>query len=117
MFRIERWLTRLFRHGIITGVLCLICGLWAAAAVLAAVIGIGVMFFGALLPLLGRIAVRIFPAIVTSKGFALGVMIGLVWYFRNRRRNAAPAREKETAAASEKEEEAVIETKNYRFYA
>ena len=97
--------------------LCLICGLWAAAAVLAAVIGIGVMFFGALLPLLGRIAVRIFPAIVTSKGFALGVAIGLVWYFRNRRRNAAPAREKETAAAPEKEEEAVIETKNYRFYA
>ena len=117
MFRIERWLTRLFRHGIITGVLCLICGLWAAAAVLAAVIGIGVMFFGALLPLLGRIVIRIGPVLVSSKGFALGVAIGLIWYFRNRKKNAAPAREEETAVAPEKEEEAVIETKNYRFYA
>jgi len=91
-----------FRPGIvIPGIIGLIFFGWIIIAIVAAALGVGVMALGALcsglLGIGGAIVSalasvlkglpRILSAVVSSRSFVIGVMIGLVWYFRNHRRN------------------------------
>ena len=108
-----------FRPDIFAGILGLMFGGWILIAVLGGLLGAGIMVLGSVFTVMARIVSRILPALLSSKGFAAGIVIGLIWALRNRRRNDTPVHEAETAETESREntEEAMIETKNYRFYA
>ena len=108
-----------FRPEIFVGLLGLFFGGWIIIAVLGGLLGAGIMVLGSVFSILPRIVSRIVPALLSSKGFAVGLVIGLIWALRNRKRNAISAEEAETIDTGTKEEteEAIVETKNYRFYA
>ena len=108
-----------FRPDIFVGMIGLMFGGWIVIAMLGGLLGAGIMVLGSVFSVLSRIVSRIVPAVFSSKGFAVGLVIGLIWALRNRKRNAISAEEAETIDTGTKEEteEAIVETKNYRFYA
>ncbi len=108
-----------FRPDIFAGMLGLFFGGWIIIAVLGGLLGAGIMVLGSVFSVLSRIVSRIVPALLSSKGFAAGLAIGLIWALKNRRRNTGFAREEhaDETETTEEAEEAVIETEKYRFHA
>ena len=108
-----------FRPDIFAGMFGLLFGGWIIIAVLGGLLGAGIMVLGSVLSVLSRIVSRILPVLLSSKGFAAGLVIGLIWALKNRRRDtgSVPEGNAEETETGEEAEEAVIETKNYRFYA
>ena len=106
-----------FRPGIFLGFIGLLFGGWIILAVLGGLLGAGIMILGSVFSVLARIISRIAPVLFSSKGFFIGLAIGLVWALKNRKRNQASAKEEETEEETEEHtEEPVIETQHYRFY-
>lgn len=87
-----------FRPGIFLGIVGLLFFGVIFAETLCGVAGAAVMILSSVISGLARFAPRLIRALVSSRGFALGVALGLVWYFRTHRRNRAAAEEsRETA--------------------
>lgn len=110
-----------FRPGVFLGMLLfLLCGGWVILAVLGVMFGAGVMVFGSVLSLFGRFLSHAVPALLSSRSFWAGLVIGLIWAVRNWKRNRAAKEEEEETLTKEKTreetEEPVIETQSYRFY-
>ena len=110
-----------FRPGIFAGIIGLIFFGWIILAVLAAALGSGIMILGSMAAVLARFLPRILAVLASSKGFAVGIVIGLLLYFRNRRKNTEKeADEKETRTGGENREtaaaEEIIEAPAYRSF-
>ena len=82
-----------FRPGIFLGIVGLLFFGWIFIAALCGVAGAAVMILASVISGLARFLPRLIRALVSSRGFALGVAMGLVWYFRTHRRNRAAAAE------------------------
>ena len=107
-----------FRPEIFLGIIGLFFFGWIILAVFGALLGAGAMILSSVLSGLARVAPRLLSRIFSSGGFAVGVAIGLLLYFRNHRKNTA----KETEAARENTEpadtaaEEIIEAPRYRTF-
>ena len=77
---------------IIAGVLGLMFFGW----IIVAIVGGVFMILGSVIRGLARFAPRLISGIFSTKGFALGVAIGLLYYFRHFRKNRAADGEEET---------------------
>ena len=82
-----------FRPGIFLGIVGLLFFGVIFAEALCGVAGAAVMILASVISGLARFLPRLIRALVSSRGFALGVAMGLVWYFQTHRRNRAAAAE------------------------
>lgn len=87
-----------FRPGIFLGIVGLLFFGVIFAEALCGVAGAAVMILASVISGLARFLPRLIRALVPSRGFALGVAMGLVWYFRTHRRNRAAAEESRESA-------------------
>lgn len=87
-----------FRPGIFLGIVGLLFFGVIFAEALCGVAGAAVMILASVISGLARFLPRLIRTLVSSRGFALGVAIGLVWYFRTHRRNRAAAEESRESA-------------------
>ena len=87
-------------------------------AVIGAVLGAGAMILGSVFTGLVRIVPRLLAGIFSSRGFAVGIVIGLLLYFRNHRKNTAKEAEatRETADTGNAAAEEIIEAPRYRTF-
>ncbi len=85
-----------FRSDIFLGIIALIFFGWIILAAIGGMIGAGVMVLSSVFSWLGRIVPGAVRKLLSGEGFALGVALGLIWYFRTHRRN-----EQETPRAEE----------------
>ena len=81
---------------IIAGVIGLMFFGWIIVAIVGGVLGGVFMILGSVIRGLARFAPRLISGIFSTKGFALGVAIGLLYYFRHFRKNRAADGEEET---------------------
>ena len=86
------------RPGIFLGIVGLLFFGWIFIAALCGVAGAAIMILASVISGLARFLPRLIRALVSSRGFALGVAMGLVWYFRTHRRNRAAAEESRESA-------------------
>ena len=89
-----------FRPGIFLGIVGLLFFGWIFIAALCGVAGAAIMILASVISGLASViseAAYFLPllirALVSSRGFAIGIALGLVWYFRTHRRNRAAAAE------------------------
>ena len=82
-----------FRPVFIPGIIGLFFFGWIFVAALCGAAGGAIMILASVISGLAHIAPRLIRALASSHGFALGVAIGLVWYFRTHRKNKAAAEE------------------------
>ena len=82
-----------FRPGIFLGIVGLLFFGWIFIAALCGVAGAAIMILASVISGLARFLPRLIRALVSSRGFAIGIALGLVWYFRTHRRNRAAAAE------------------------
>ena len=82
-----------FRPVFIPGIIGLFFFGWIFVAALCGAAGGAIMILASVISGLAHIAPRLIRALASSHGFALGVAIGLVWYFRTHRRNGDTAKE------------------------
>lgn len=87
-----------FRPGIFLGIVGLLFFGVIFAEALCGAAGAAVMILASVISGLARFLPRLIRALVSSRGFALGVAMGLVWYFRTHRRNRAAAEESRESA-------------------
>ena len=87
-----------FRPGIFLGIVGLLFFGVIFAEALCGVAGAAVMILASVISGLARFLPRLIRTLVSSRGFALGVAMGLVWYFRTHRRNRAAAEESRESA-------------------
>ena len=87
-----------FRPGIFLGIVGLLFFGVIFAEALCGVAGAAVMILASVISGLARFLPRLIRVLVSSRGFALGVAMGLVWYFRTHRRNRAAAEESRESA-------------------
>ena len=114
---------RVFRPGIFLGIIGLLYFGWIILAVFGALLGAGAMILSSVFAGLVRYAPALLSRVFSSGGFAVGIVIGLLLYFRNHRKNtakeaeAAPEREaaRESADAANAAEE-IIEAPRYRTF-
>ena len=81
---------------IIAGVIGLMFFGWIIVAIVGGVLGGVFMVLGSVIRGLARFAPRLISGNFSTKGFALGVAIGLLYYFRHFRKNRAADGEEET---------------------
>lgn len=105
-----------FRPEIFLGIIGLMFFGWIILAVIGGLLGAGFMVLGSVVRGLARVAPRLFA----SRSVAVGLALGLVWYFRTHRRNAEEKKNTENecsgtvdGAAAEAE---VIEAPAYRSF-
>ena len=89
-----------FRPVFIPGIIGLFFFGWVVIAAVFGVLGALIMTLGSVLSGLAHFAPRLIRALVSSRGFALGIAMGLVWYFRTHRRNRAAAEESRESTGS-----------------
>ena len=94
----------------------LFLGGWCLLVAAAALFGAGIMTVGAVFGVFGRLIGRLFSHAVTSSSVAVGTVIGLIWYFTNKKRNSAAQEEKEEITEAEPATEEIIETTHYMFH-
>ena len=80
-----------FRPGVFAGIIGLLFFGWIILAVIGGLLGAGIMTLGAIVHSIARIAPRLFSGLLSSKSVAVGLAIGLIWYFRTHRKNAPQA--------------------------
>ena len=91
--------------------LFLFFGGWSIIAVMGVLLSAGFITAGACF--IGGI----FSHVFSSASIAVGVAIGLAWYFYNKKRNAAEEeKEEEAFSKTEPETEEIIETTHYMFH-
>ena len=89
-----------FRPVFIPGIIGLFFFGWVVIAAVFGVLGALIMTLGSVLSGLAHFAPRLIRALVSSRGFAIGVALGLVWYFRTHRKNRAAAEESRKSTGS-----------------
>lgn len=89
-----------FRPVFIPGIIGLFFFGWIFVAALCGAAGGAIMILASVISGLAHIAPRLIRALASSHGFALGVAIGLVWYFRTHRKNRAAAEENRKSTGS-----------------
>ncbi len=89
-----------FRPVFIPGIIGLFFFGWVVIAAVFGVLGALIMTLGSVLSGLAHFAPRLIRALVSSRGFAIGVALGLVWYFRTHRKNRAAAEESRESTGS-----------------
>ena len=109
-----------FRPGIFAGIIGLFFFGWIIAAVICGVIGAGAMVLHTVFSILAHTVPRLLAGIFSSKGFIAGLVIGLLLYYRNHRKNTASEAEPEEACSSETARNAaaeeIIESPRYRTF-
>ncbi len=108
-----------FRPGVVFPVLlALFFGGWSILAVMGGLLGFGFLAAGTVFGIFARVIGSIFRHVFSSPSIAVGVAIGLAWYFYNKKRNAETEedREEKTSAKTEPEAEEIIETTHYMFH-
>ena len=107
-----------FGPGIFAGIMALMFFGWIILAVIGAVLGAGAMVLGSVFTGLVRIVPRLLAGIFSSRGFAVGIVIGLLLYFRDHRKNTAKGAEatRETADTGNAAAEEIIEAPRYRTF-
>ena len=106
-----------FRPEIFAGIIALMFGGWIILAVLGGLLGASIMILGPVFSSLAHFVSDIFSGIFSAESVAVGVVIGLIWAFRNRKRKADGASESaaDDTASDEETEAEIIETQSYRF--
>ena len=99
-----------FLPGFLLGLVGLMFGGWVVLAVFGAILGVLAMFVGPMIGIFASGISWIFNTIFSGSGFALGIVIGLVWYFANKKKNASSRNDEDD------DEEEYFETRNYRSY-
>lgn len=89
-----------FRPVFIPGIIGLFFFGWIFVAALCGAAGGAIMILASVISGLAHIAPRLIRALASSHGFAIGIAIGLVWYFRTHRKNRATAEENRESTGS-----------------
>lgn len=108
-----------FRPGVIFPVLLfLFFGGWSIIAVMGGLLGVGLLTAGTVFGIFAGFIGSIFSHVFSSSSIAVGVVIGLIWYFYRKKRNAETEedREEKTFGKTEPEAEEIIETTHYMFH-
>ena len=98
-----------FLPGFLLGLVGLMFGGWVVLAVFGAILGILAMFVGPMIGVFASGISWIFNSIFSGSGFALGIVIGLVWYFTNKKKN-------NSSRNDDDDEEEYFETRHYNSY-
>ena len=98
--------------------LFLFFGGWSIIAVMGGLLGFGLLTAGTVFGIFAGFIGSIFSHVFSSSSIAVGVVIGLVWYFYRKKRNAETEadREEKTFGKTEPEAEGIIETTHYMFH-
>jgi hypothetical protein len=97
--------------------LFLFFGGWSIIAVMGVLLSAGFITAGAFFSVFASFIGGIFSHVFSSASIAVGVAIGLAWYFYNKKRNAAEEeKEEEAFSKAEPETEEIIETTHYMFH-
>ena len=99
-----------FLPGFLLGLVGLMFGGWVVLAVFGAILGVLAMFVGPMIGIFASGISWLFNSIFSGSGFALGIVIGLVWYFTNKKKNSSSRNDEDD------DEEEYFETRNYRSY-
>lgn len=99
-----------FRPEIFLGILGLMFFGWIILAVIGGLLGAGFMILGSVVSGLARVAPRLFSGILSSRSLAVGLVIGLIWYFRTHRRNGSAAKEETVRESASTVDGAAVET-------
>lgn len=109
-----------FRPEIFLGILGLMFFGWIILAVIGGLLGAGFMILGSLVSGLARVAPRLFSGILSSRSLVVGLILGLIWYFRTHKKDGNAAREEANRESSTVDgtavETEVIEAPVYRTF-
>ena len=98
-----------FLPGFLLGLVGLMFGGWVVLAVFGAILGVLAMFVGPMIGIFASGISWLFNSIFSGSGFALGIVIGLVWYFTNKKKN-------NSSRNDDDDEEEYFETRHYNSY-
>ena len=99
-----------FLPGFLLGLVGLMFGGWVVLAVFGAILGVLAMFMGPMIGIFASGISWIFNTIFSGSGFALGIVIGLVWYFANKKKNSSSRNDEDD------DEEEFTEARHYNSY-
>ena len=109
-----------FRPEIFLGILGLMFFGWIILAVIGGLLGAGFMILGSVVSGLARVALRLFSGILSSRSLVVGLILGLIWYFRTHKKDGNAAREEANRESSTVDgtavETEVIEAPAYRTF-
>ena len=109
-----------FRPEIFLGILGLMFFGWIILAVIGGLLGAGFMILGSVVSGLARVALRLFSGILSSRSLVVGLILGLIWYFRTHKKDGNAAREEANRESSTVDgtavETEVIEAPVYRTF-
>ncbi len=109
-----------FRPEIFLGILGLMFFGWIILAVIGGLLGAGFMILGSVVSGLARVAPRLFSGILSSRSLVVGLILGLIWYFRTHKKDGNAAREEANRESSTVDgtavETEVIEAPVYRTF-
>lgn len=109
-----------FRPEIFLGILGLMFFGWIILAVIGGLLGAGFMILGSVVSGLARVAPRLFSGILSSRSLVVGLILGLIWYFRTHKKDGNAAREEANRESSTVDgtavETEVIEAPAYRTF-
>ena len=100
-----------FFPGMLLGLAGLMFGGWVIIAVLAAVLGVFAAIAGPVIGIFASSISWLFNAVFSGSSLAVGVLIGLIWYFSRKKNNNTSSRYEE-----EEEYEEEYTERNYRSY-
>lgn len=89
-----------FRSDIFLGIMGLFFFGWIILAAIGGVIGTGIMVLSSVFGWLVRIIPGTIRSLLSSHGFAVGIVLGLLWYFRTHKRNGKEAAQTEASHES-----------------
>ena len=118
-YRYNKFGRRGFRPGaqIRFGLIFLFGG-WIIIPVLGGLFGAGIITVGALMAVFGELLSELFSGVFSAGSIVVGLILGLVWYFHNKK-NAEEETKEENTFESRMEtpaEEPIIETRHYSFH-
>ena len=99
-----------FRPEIFLGILGLMFFGWIILAVIGGLLGAGFMILGSVVSGLARIAPRLFSGILSSRSLVVGLIFGLIWYFRTHRKDGTAAKEEAVPESGSTVDGAAVET-------
>ena len=99
-----------FRPEIFLGILGLMFFGWIILAVIGGLLGAGFMILGSVVSGLARLAPRLFSGILSSRSLVVGLVIGLIWYFRTHKRNGSAAGKEALQESGSTVDSAAVET-------
>ncbi len=109
-----------FRPEIFLGILGLMFFGWIILAVIGGLLGAGFMILCSVVAGLARVAPRLFIGILSSRSLVVGLILGLIWYFRTHKKDGNAAREEANRESSTVDgtavETEVIEAPVYRTF-